>query len=608
MTTEQINVKLTIWGTNRGSQIFCSDASLEEQSSQSFKDTLQEFSSVFGAAGLPFYGVEFTADCKVYTAYYSALETGGSRSGIFLAATIFVPHRYKLLDPLAYLQAMGQKVRDAFLDLNGRYKGGIPPSIERSFAEYREPKVELELIERSDFRSDSRGSLAYIICPDDAGVSAILREPYRREFKTHQEILLIPQAQIERGYFNDKVGQFLEFNELSPQHNGYRLQRNELINVLNISGVDRRLDYDKLYLSLDTQIEMSLSREGYESISFPPRPLSLLIKETWLKLYGENELRLDEGKLRWRRLKKTIHFTLRSETFHQTERAQLKLGDRAPIDLQEQREMRRFYTELEEELLSKEATLLLFKREEGSPMSFVIGSLKDVNLVEQKCQKISYPSLGTPQHEASVHTGKTMPHISGDSSVSTLEKGPSQQKGTLHDQRSRSLRGGYREGESEFPDVVLRYWKGILSALLSFLFIGYILGLFFPYERLSKLLVSKAQDSIGAASTSVSTEPLFTERDAESWYRNDVFPPQEGKYLYEFYLKHKEGFDQVSKIIAGIKAKADSLGAENRELAAKASTLDAEIKGLRKEVAIQKTENQLGPKEESRKAREQRTK
>lgn len=561
MTREQINVKLTIWGANRGSQIFCSDASPEEQNTQAFKDTLQEFSSVFSSAGLPFYGVEFTAEYKVYTTYYSALETGGARSGIFLAATIFVPHRYRLLDPLGYLQSMGQKVKGAFLDLNGRYKGGLPPSIEKDFSEYREVKVEFEQIERRDFSSNTRGNLAYIICPDDTSISAILREPYRREFKTLQEILLIPQSQIERGYFNTKVGQPLELNSLSRQHNGYRLLRNELITGLNIGGKDCTQNYDTQYLGLGTLLEMRLVRKGYEPITYPYRPLEDYLRSGLVRLSGE-EVHIEEGKLVWRKPKKTVCISLRPEVFRQTVRVELQIGGISSLPMTKSRYDGNFSIDLEVDLLQKDATLYLYKEGENKPYSHSIGALEDANLVAEKCLTFIYPTPVEPK--AVSRAGSSANFIANNSKPEVnhkdFHKGHEPKDGFRprgHEGTNKAYDNTVKESPRASFVTWLRYWRGLLIALFIILLIGYILGIFLP------LPISVQRQSEGGRDVQRTDTVMvrrntydglskFTSDEANSWLQDEK-NIENGKLQKEgFWEHHKDGLQFLRETIKNL--------------------------------------------------------
>lgn len=581
MTTEQINVKLTIWGTNGGSQVFCSDASREELNTQEFKGALQEFASVFLSAGLPFYGLEYTRDYKVYTIYTSALETTNARSGIFLAATIFVPHKYNLLDPLAYLQDLGKKVKETFLDLNGRYKGGLPPSIEREFAEYREAKVQQEHIQRGDFVSDTKGSLAYIICPDDASIAAILREPYRREFKVHQEVLLIPQAQLERGYFNDKVGQPLELGRLSRQHNGYRLQRNELIAELRIAGEVRTQDYATQYLSSDTLLELRLAKEGYEPIAYSADLLRTYLAKGVLTQQGEEELRLNEDKLAWRRLKKTVRFPLRPDVFRQTECVELQIGDMPYQNLTRHLYDGSFSIELEEDLLRKGASLYLYKAGEGKAHLLSLEALLDAELIAKKCQAFSYPEQPiVPKHEPvnpdkpNSQTGGTTD--SGSARTTTTLRGGSVQR----EQEKQPWKNGYKSQDKgrEKPEyepvkelpydplaASLRYWKELLIALLFCLLLGYLIG-----NLLSS--PSPAQNTVGGVpptpapvvkeveqSVYGSKLTKFTKEAAISWLAASTSVTG-GKLDNEgFWTYHKDGLEFLYEKIKGLEAELDSL-------------------------------------------------
>ncbi|WP_211605205.1 hypothetical protein [Porphyromonas gingivalis] len=577
MTREQINVKLTIWGTNRGSQVFVTDLSRSEQ--VALQSTLQEFSSVFLTAGIPFYGIEFTAEYKVYTTYYSAMEERGPRNGIFLAATIFIPHRYRLLDPLSYLQAMGEKVKEAFLDLNGRYKGGLPPSLEHDFAEYREAKVEQEQIERRDFNSDTRGNLAYIICPDDTSISTILREPYRKEFKAHQEVLLIPQTYVVSGRFSPSIGQSLELNSLSRQHNGYRLLHNELITGVKIGGKDCTQDYNTQYLGLGTLLEMRLVRKGYEPITYPCRPLEDYLRSGLARLSGE-EVHIEEGKLVWRKPKKTVCISLRPEVFRQTARAELQIGDISSLPMTKSWYDGKFLIELEVDLLQKDATLYLYKEGESKPYSYSIGALEDTNLVAKKCLTFIYP---TPVESKAVSRSGSSANFIANSSkpevnLKEFHKGHEPKDGFRpreHEGTNKAYDNSVKESSRALFVTLIRYWRELLIAVFITLLIGYNLGLFLPICSFSKPSIVE-ENIYPSMSTSTPKDTLFTGTDADLWYVQNTFPSN-GNRLHKFYLKHQDGFDKVASIIDSLKRdrdgldslitkQADTIGLKNKEI------------------------------------------
>lgn len=559
MTREQINVKLTIWGTNRGSQVFVTDLSKSEQ--VALQSTLQEFSSVFLTAGIPFYGIEFTAEYKVYTSYYSAMEERGPRNGIFLAATIFIPHRYRLLDPLSYLQAMGEKVKEAFLDLNGRYKGGLPPSLEHDFAEYREAKVEPEQIERRDFNSDTRSNLAYIICPDDTSISAILREPYRKEFKAYQEVLLIPQTYVVSGRFSPSIGQPLELNSLSRQHNGYRLLRNELITGLNIGGKDCTQNYDTQYLGLGTLLEMRLVRKGYEPITYPYRPLEDYLRSGLVRLSGE-EVHIEEGKLVWRKPKKTVCISLRPEVFRQTVRVELQIGDISSLPMTKSWYDGNFSIDLEVDLLQKDATLYLYKEGENKPYSHSIGVLEDANLVAKKCQTFIYP---TPVESKAVsRAGSSADFIANTSKPEVNHKGFHKGHEPKDGFRPRGHEGtnkAYDNTIKESPRAsfvtLLRYWRELLIALFITLLIGYILGIFLPLPISVQRQNEGGRDVQRTDTVMVRRNTYdglskFTSEEANSWLQDEK-NVENGKLQKEgFWEHHKDGLQFLRETIKNL--------------------------------------------------------
>lgn len=583
MITEQINVKLTLWGTNRGSQIFATD--LSQSDKVALQSTLQEFAAVFLNAGVPFYGIEFTSEYKVYTAYYSAMEERGTRNGIFVAATIFVPHKYRLLDPLAYLQKMGQKVKEVFLDLNGRYKGGLPPSLERDFAEYREVSVEKEHIVRRDFISDTKGSLAYIICSDDTNIADILREPYRKEFKPHQEILLIPQTHVVSGRFSHTIGQPLELASLSRQHNGYRLQQNELIAEIKIAGEDRKQDYDTQYLGTDTLLELRLTREGYEPISYLSASLMSYIRRELLKQVDEEQLILNDSKLAWKRCKKVVRFTLNPITFRQTERAQLKVGGTAPQELHEHRAEGYFWTELEEDLLNKEAALILFKQGESISRSLKIGSLSDSSLVDQKCQSFRYPEPITPRPNPEVPKS-SQARSEGNASFSPPAR--EEEPKNLWGDRPQVKANHHQPYGKEYNhlDGVKHYWKALLCVLLVFLVGGYFLGNYYPVSHLSGQSPNKF--------TKEAAKELLLRQQAQ-----DSLVRRYGEgvgYLYQEWQQYKQDLDNLRNQSASnentqqgkLKDLNDLIGTLNEKITAK----EAEITKLNEANKKLKSENE----------------
>lgn len=475
MKQEHINVKLTIWGTNQGSQIFATDLSEEERIQ--LREALQEFPTVFLNPNIAFYGLEFTAQYKVYTAYYSAQEPKNGRNGIFLAATIFVPHSHRLLDPLGYLQSLGKRTQTCFLDPNGRYIRGIPPTLEREFKEFREQGGEPETIKRTGFLSSPRADLAYIICPDDNSIAQLLSEPYREEFKAYQEILLIPQQDVVKGRFSPSIGQPLELNSLSRQVNGYKLQRNPLITQVSVNGVDRSIDYDKCELGEQDELNYRLQRRGYHDIEEKASVHSLLSRNR-LRLQAY-DLLLKEEAHPWAKRKRTIIFPIEANVFEETKEARLKLSNDIAHEIKLKAstvQFNAYEVELEEDSLEQSAVLTLYKRVGRDFVKIKLDRLSDAEHIKVKCLEARYPLVSSIDSSHSHNKGK-----SGDSHLLSTG-GKDGAREPWRNPPNPIEPSDRRDREYTSPvKFLMAYWMYCLLTILLTLLLGYLLG--FGYAK-----------------------------------------------------------------------------------------------------------------------------
>lgn len=184
---EQIG--LVIWGCKGGYRPFCSN-SVVNTGEYDIAQTILDVRQYMGIhrTGHDFYGIEFTSKYKVFTNYRSSNDSG---TGAFIAFTIYVPHRIRLLN----MRAMFKEMMDSYFreymnplsntPLTGKYDdiNKFTPVLSRYEIIADKPYY------RQPSKQDNTPQL--VIYEDLSVVDKYFENPYRSEFYQCQEVIFL---------------------------------------------------------------------------------------------------------------------------------------------------------------------------------------------------------------------------------------------------------------------------------------------------------------------------------------------------------------------------------------------------------------------------------
>ncbi len=187
---ENINqIKLNIWGIRGGFRSFChsEDLNIEEAEIKNTWKDIRDFVYVSDLS-VRFYALEFTPTYKVFTIYRPVNDT--SRTGAYVATTLYVPHGIKVNHVMDLLQQISDAYHKDHYDAFGNPNANpdyvqIYVDIIRNYA----ANVDRESKKRVWSASAQDNSLKILPYNDNGVVEKFFAEPYRREFLLCQEVM-----------------------------------------------------------------------------------------------------------------------------------------------------------------------------------------------------------------------------------------------------------------------------------------------------------------------------------------------------------------------------------------------------------------------------------
>jgi hypothetical protein len=191
-------IQYVMWGSKRGVSLFFSSPDIDTNR-RDIANTLKDVRSVvrFTKAKIDFYSMEFTDEYKVLTQYRSIYDWAGSDGG-FLAATIFIPHGWKLPagGVLALLNALIEQYWQLYVDdFAGSIKNNVREDVELFNTKVAETAKNLVRDTTIHFgtspQNDRFAFIRYSSNDPDRQLTGYFDSPYRYEFKNFQEIVLV---------------------------------------------------------------------------------------------------------------------------------------------------------------------------------------------------------------------------------------------------------------------------------------------------------------------------------------------------------------------------------------------------------------------------------
>ncbi len=479
MAQQNIKTNLTIWGTNGGSRRFVSFAPKEFSEKLDLVER-KEIGTIFSSSKICFYALTFIPKYKVLTVYQTATESSSARSGIFLAASIFIPHN-ACIDKETLkkiMPAIGEKSANLLLDSNGRYDYNpnfLREDFPKECGEFEEIVVAHEPIFR-DFESIPRGSVAYILGSEDE-LFELMSKPYREEFKDYEQILLIDRALTEEsaraGFVGEKIGTELFLSKLSKQFDGYRLKPSPMIESPQTTS--RLTEQSPLSLRL---------KDGFYELNLSTMSVGDLIKGSILSKEGDL-LSLNEARVKlmkaWRRsfrvcLTKSLVDNMAQIDF-------VDDNNNKAISYKSQIEDRSCYSlSLSREI--KHIRVIL-KPKDSIDYKDLILRIKESDLVKEA---IEFKEVGFKKHLKSydVSTTGSKTQVDSNNSITPISD--------LYGNGSFSTSSQEEQEKKSFFKKLIGAWKDILALILIFI-LAALLGVFIGYLVFNKDSV-KNQDEV----------------------------------------------------------------------------------------------------------------
>ena len=184
---EQIG--LVIWGCKGGYRPFCSN-DVVNTGEYDITRTILDVRQYMGIhrTGHDFYGIEFTSKYKVFTNYRSSNDSG---TGAFIAFTIYVPHRIKLLNVRAmFKEMMDSYFREYMNPLSNTPLTGKYDDINKFTPILGHYEI---IADKPYFRQPSKqdNTPQLVIYDDLSIVDKYFDNPYRSEFYHCQEVIFL---------------------------------------------------------------------------------------------------------------------------------------------------------------------------------------------------------------------------------------------------------------------------------------------------------------------------------------------------------------------------------------------------------------------------------
>lgn len=280
---ENINqIKLNIWGIRGGFRSFChsEDLNIEEAEIKNTWKDIRDFVYVSDLS-VRFYALEFTPTYKVFTIYRPVNDT--SRTGAYVATTIYVPHGLKVNRILDLLQQISDAYHKDHYDAFGNPNANpdyvqIYNDIIKNYA----ANVDRESKKRMWPASAQDNTPKILPYNDSSVVEKFFAEPYRREFLLCQEVMFWKNGIIgnPQSYgvkfqkleaINDNNCFLLNGSDVKEQFNGGQIRNQPsgfVIEGFALEGKDITNSWTSAFFDDADEIEIRMSKPFHETKTY----------------------------------------------------------------------------------------------------------------------------------------------------------------------------------------------------------------------------------------------------------------------------------------------------------------------------------------------------
>lgn len=182
-------IGLNIWGIRGGYRCFCHTDNIDVETPEianTWKD-IREFLYVTDLT-IRFYALEYTQNYKVFTLYRPENDT--SRTGAYVATTLYVPHTLKINRILDLMQQISNAYHKDHYDAFGN------PNSNPDYVQYYAELIKNyagNIVKETDVRSweaSAQDNTPYLLpYTTPSVVEEFFDKPYRKEFLAHQEVM-----------------------------------------------------------------------------------------------------------------------------------------------------------------------------------------------------------------------------------------------------------------------------------------------------------------------------------------------------------------------------------------------------------------------------------
>lgn len=201
---EYKQIGLNIWGIRAGFRSFCHSDNLDINTPE-IANTWQDIAAFVYVSGLNvrYYALEFTSTYKVFTLYRSVNDT--SRTGAFVATTLYVPHALKINNILDLLKQISDAYHKDHYDAFGN-PNNAPDYIQvyMEFIKGFAANIVREDVVRPWEPSRQDNTPRVLPFDNIEVVAKFFATPYRTIFKEHQEVMFWDINHIQNEVFGVK--------------------------------------------------------------------------------------------------------------------------------------------------------------------------------------------------------------------------------------------------------------------------------------------------------------------------------------------------------------------------------------------------------------------
>lgn len=299
------DVGLVIWGCKGGHRIFCANGAVDVKSPE-IVNTIKDLRGFlrFVESRVTLYAIEFTSDYQVYTLYRSCRDAG---NGAFVAFSVFVPHRRRLL---GLRELMNNMADHYFAEYIHPMSNAYLPNKYDDINPYNRMLGELNLVDDAvkyhicSSKQDDTPALYLFKSLDE--VDEFFSTPYRPEFFEHQEMLFMAQDVF------DRVPSTLMFNtpnptilrEVSQPINKARLVWPTFFESLDVEGTSINVNgkvcspNNPIYVDEEDSVEYCFQKDAYHSEIASKGTVTALLEKKILSKKGDDFI-FNESKFRF---------------------------------------------------------------------------------------------------------------------------------------------------------------------------------------------------------------------------------------------------------------------------------------------------------------------